>query len=416
MMTVALLWSFGLLEQASQELSSFVVKTDPSYSWKRKTVLGQGALDLVSQTWQGAPWKHDVLIVNPSGPKLKGSAIIEVTGWEPNQRDIAYAQTLADSSGLSVALLFHVPNQPLFGMEEDDLIAHTFEKFFETGDPSWPLLFPMVKSVKAAMDALGESEGVDKFVITGGSKRGWTAWLVGALRDPRVVGIAPVVFDNLGFVAQLQRQKAYWDGYSPMIADYTERGLQDLLESERGKELVRLMDPLQYASSITVPTLVLTGTNDPYWTIDSTQVYWSKLAMPKWSLAVPNAGHTMGDKGWWAPSLGKFARACADGTRLPSVSSQMTVEEGTWRVGIDTSPGPTSYTVWSATSPDMHFDKAVWKEVETKELATTEGNRGIWVSGDQAKTHNTAVLVELKFSTSNGDVRLTTPVYLARKR
>jgi hypothetical protein len=38
------------------------------------------------------------------------------------------------------------------------------------------------------------------------------------------------------------------------------------------------------------------------------------------------------------------------------------------------------------------------------------------VSGDRAKTYNTAVLVELKFSTSNGEVRLTTPVYLARKR
>jgi hypothetical protein len=94
----------------------------------------------------------------------------------------------------------------------------------------------------------------------------------------------------------------------------------------------------------------------------------------------------------------------------------MAVEDGTWRVGIDTSPGPTSYTVWSATSPDLHFDKAVWKEVETKKPAKTEGNRGIWVTVERAKTLNTAVLVELKFSTSNGEVRLTTPVYLARKR
>ena len=35
---------------------------------------------------------------------------------------------------------------------------------------------------------------IEKFVVSGGSKRGWTTWLVGIV-DPRVMAIVPVVID-----------------------------------------------------------------------------------------------------------------------------------------------------------------------------------------------------------------------------
>jgi PhoPQ-activated pathogenicity-related protein len=277
----------------------------------------------------------------------------------------------------------------------------------------------MVKSVKAAMDALQEwsrSKGapVEKFVVTGASKRGWTTWLTGSLADPRVVGIAPAVFDNLDFVAQLERQKRYWGGYSPMIADYTDRGLQELLGTERGKKLIQLVDPIH--SLPETPTLVVTATNDAYWTVDSAQVYWSRINGPKWSLSIPNAPHTMGDKSWWAPTIAAFAAACVGGGNIPEVSSSLSAEEGEWRLGVEGKPGPVAYKVWCATSSDLHFDQAVWSVVEERTLPKTEGRRAVWVTGDVAKTLNTAVLVELEFETPNGPVRLTTPVWLVPKR
>lgn len=421
MLTACVFLVCGLQSGVPKELNEYVFKPDQSYSWHRQTVDGHEAFELQSQTWQGTPWKHDVVVIRPDKPARLGTAIIEVTGWEPNQTDYRYGKMLADSSGLPVVILFQIPNQPIEGREEDDLIAHTFEQYFMTGDAEWPLLFPMVKSVVRTMDMIEEAskssrDPLSKFFITGASKRGWTAWLAGATRDKRIVGIAPAVFDNLDFVAQLERQQQYWSAYSPMISDYTDRGLQDLLGTEPGKKLIRMVDPVSYLPAISVPTLVLTGTNDPFWTVDSAQVYWEKMAMPKSALVIPNAGHGMGDKNWWAPSLGKFALWSAKGETMPYVGSRMTVNEDDWELKIDVEPGPALFRVWRATANDMHFDEIRWTIVQEEKVAKTEGKRGIWVSGDRSRALNIAVFVEMEFEVSGHSFRLTTPVQVIPKR
>ena len=421
MLAACVFWAWGLQSEIPKELGQYVSKPDNTYSWTRRTLDGHEAFQLVSQTWQGASWRHDVVLIRPARAATLGTAIIEVTGWEPNQRDYQYAKALADSSGLLVALLFQIPNQPIWEREEDDLVAHTFEKYFETGDPSWPLLFPMVRSVLRTMDMLEESTKrsecpVESFVVTGASKRGWTVWLAAAVCDERIIGIAPAVFDNLDFVAQLERQQSYWADYSPMISDYTDRGLQDLVGTERGKRLIQMVDPVSYLPAVTAPVLVLTGTNDPFWTVDSAQVYWDRLVMPKSALVIPNAGHGMGDSSWWVPSLGAFARYCAEGRKLPYVESSLALEPDSWEIRVDIEPGPARYRVWRASSDDLHFEAAKWIPIEIAETAATDGRRTVWVNGDRAREKNQALLVELEFVQDRREFRLTTPVYLVRRR
>ena len=88
----------------------------------------------------------------------------------------------------------------------------------------------MTRAAIRAMDAVqartkGTANPITRFVVCGASKRGWTTWLVGASGDERVAGIAPMVYENLNLQAQMPHQLAVWGAYSPMIEDYTRRGV-----------------------------------------------------------------------------------------------------------------------------------------------------------------------------------------------
>jgi PhoPQ-activated pathogenicity-related protein len=164
-------------------------------------------LELTSQTWQDIAWKHALYIYVPAGVKYQQTAVLFITGGKvggaPGGDDMKMAAKIAQAAAMPVAFLHQVPNQPLLGDKvEDDLITETFLRYIDSGDATWPLLFPMVKSATAAMTAVQDfgrrqyDVNVEQFVVTGGSKRGWTTWLT-AVADERVAGIAPIVIDTL---------------------------------------------------------------------------------------------------------------------------------------------------------------------------------------------------------------------------
>ena len=78
------------------------------------------------------------------------------------------------------------PTRRIKRRSEDDLIAYTRVKHFSDEGRHLAGALAMVKSGVRAMDAMQEflaSEAggrltVDRFVVSGGSKRGWTTWLV----------------------------------------------------------------------------------------------------------------------------------------------------------------------------------------------------------------------------------------------
>ncbi|MGL4553561.1 MAG: PhoPQ-activated protein PqaA family protein, partial [Gemmataceae bacterium] len=224
---------------ARADLPAYVAKPDKSFTWKvAKKVETKAAtvwtIAMTSQTWQKVEWTHDLVVVLPAGTKPTATMLLFNTGGTPNARNTVLQAQLAMNLKAPVAFLFGIPKQPLFGgMREDTLIAETFVRYLDTKDGDWPLLFPMVKSLVRAMDALQafakdewKSE-VKDFVVSGASKRGWTSWLTAA-SDPRVKAVMPIVIDTLNFQKQMPHQLKSFGAYSDQIKDYTDRKLVPL--------------------------------------------------------------------------------------------------------------------------------------------------------------------------------------------
>jgi len=191
-----------LLQGSPSELKDVVLAPDPTTAWSRKSSDQDVNLKLTSQTWKGGAWTHEVVIIGFDRASTKDAAVLYITGDGPDPKEIDQLRRLSTQAGLPVVILNNVPNQPINGQREDELIASTIEKYMESGDHTWPLLFPMTKSAIACMDmaeAWSAEEGrpIKRFVVAGASKRGWTTWLTAATGDKRVIGFAPMVFDML---------------------------------------------------------------------------------------------------------------------------------------------------------------------------------------------------------------------------
>ena len=83
--------------------------------------------------------------------------------------------------------------------------------------------------------------------------------------------------------------------------------------------MVRLrewVDPYAYRQRYTMPKLILTGTNDPYWTVDAMRHYFSDLPGVKLIFQTPNAGHDLGGSKDAMQTLAAFFQMIADREEL----------------------------------------------------------------------------------------------------
>jgi PhoPQ-activated pathogenicity-related protein len=366
---------------ARADLHEYIKRAEPAYSWKlkEKKEVPQGTiydLHLVSQTWQDIKWEHQLQVYQAKGTEPAKLQFLWNTGGSANPINIALGMELSQKIKAPVAFLYHVPNQPIFDKKEDALIAETFVRYLKTGDGSWPLLFPMAKSVVKAMDALQDfgkqewKQPPEGFLVSGGSKRGWTSWLTGAA-DPRVKAIAPAVIDTLNMSEQFPHQLASFGAPSEMIRDYTKSGLATISPTEDMKKLWTIVDPYTYRDRLTLPKFLVNGNNDPYWSTDSLNLYWDGLKGDKWVMYVPNAGHNLIQKGQLRPTraidgLAAFARHQITNTPMPKLQWQHGDNGSKLQLTVQAEPAPRSARLWVAEAPTKDFRKAEWKEAEAK--------------------------------------------------
>jgi PhoPQ-activated pathogenicity-related protein len=373
----------GLCGAPADALADYVQQPDAAFTWKlleRRQVEGVTTirLECTSQAWRGQAWHHQLLIVRPPEVRNPDIAYFEIGGDGEVDRTFSALRTIATRAGAIAACINKVPNQPLYGdRREDALIAYTFDQYLKTGDPTWPLLFPMVKSAVRGMDAVQAlarqefNQKIDRFIVSGASKRGWTTWLSAAV-DPRVQAIAPMVIDMLNLKAQTQWAQKIYGAQSDRIRPYTELHIVERMDDPRMVELRGWVDPYSYRARYKMPKLLLLGTNDPYWIVDSLRHYWNELPEPKLIFQTPNAGHDLAGGHEATSVLAAFVQMVADRQPLPRMTWEFRqAGSNAVTLAVALNQPANAFRLWTATSPVRDFRKAQWFSAKLPVNSTT---------------------------------------------
>jgi PhoPQ-activated pathogenicity-related protein len=375
-------------EALAGPLAEYLAKPDGSYKWVQRSEGKVNAtkyveLTLTSQTWRNIVWRHQLFILLPSSAPANADHALFFIGGGRWSDDLAGPPTegkmpgeaktfalVAEMLKTPVVVLLQVPQQPIFGGKvEDEIIAYTFDKYLHSGDDEWPLLLPMVKSAVRGMDAVQEfseqtwKHKIDTFTVSGASKRGWTTWLTGA-SDERAIAIAPMVIDVLNMGPQMKHQKETWGDLSEQVSDYKELRLDQALETPRGKELLKIVDPYAYRARLTQPKIVILGTNDRYWPLDALNLYWKDLGGQKNILYVPNNGHGLKDLPRLVGAIHALQQQAITGHALPKLSWEHQLADGGLTLSLGADRKPAAARAWIATSATKDFRDSKWEAVE----------------------------------------------------
>jgi PhoPQ-activated pathogenicity-related protein len=358
-------------------LDRYVAAPDPSFAFEKAGELPASGvtatvLELTSQQWLSAAevdrplWKHWLIIYRP--PVIRSDlALLYIGGGKNNGRLPSRASPvlsrLAADTGTVTAELRMVPNQLLTllgdpekkAREEDDLIAYTWDKFLRSGDEKWPLRLPMTKAAVRAMDAVsqwsarpeGGSATVRRFVVSGGSKRGWTTWTTAAV-DARVVAIAPAVIDVLNVEESFAHHWRAYGFWAPAGDDYVHHGIMDWMGSKEFKALMAIEDPWSYRDRLLLPKFLLNSAGDQFFLPDSSQFYLKGLKGETLLRYVPNSDHSLDETDAF-DSLGAFYASVASSRPRPSLKWTR-AKSGELRVVA--SAAPLTARLWTATNSE----------------------------------------------------------------
>ena len=398
---------------ATGKLKEFSKTIDDSYRFEvvEKRQIGSSRvarLHMVSQKWKEVTWKHVVWVIvpnkaieKPQDPSSRSAILlVDGGGWRKEwgedappliqpRAEFQVLKGIAEATGSPAIVVSQVPFQPMLGdLNEDALIAETFKRFIQGEGDDWPLLMPMVRSAVRAMDTAQKFTKdehqleIDKFTITGASKRGWTTWLTSAV-DSRIHALAPMVIDMLNMPVQMEHQKATWGTYSDEIGDYTELSLQKFMKTKQGESLIQIVDPYRYRDRIDQPKLLIFGTNDRYWPLDACNNYWAELRGEKYLLYTPNQGHSIQDIARVAGSICALHKSrCGQGV-LPKLDWKTDLKDGRIHLSMQCDTDPQETSIWIARSDTRDFRNASWTSLPAKQIESRKHTAEVAMASDQ---------------------------------
>lgn len=236
-------------------------------------------------------WTHQLLVVVPDKVADNTHAALYITGGSNGQgnpkvdsEDTLFCGVLAASTGTVCGVLWQIPNQDIIfpsdpvqppkNRGEDAAVAFTWWDFLRhQNEPERILYFPMTRAASRAMDAIAQfaptkvpGAKLDKFLVSGASKRGFITWFTAAV-DSRVVAAAPIVMDLLNIQDNIMHLYRDFGGFSFAFKDYCDLNLTTYLPTGQFAPLAKHIDPLEFKENLTMPKLVIDSTGDEFFAL-----------------------------------------------------------------------------------------------------------------------------------------------------
>jgi PhoPQ-activated pathogenicity-related protein len=412
-----------------------VKQKDATYSWRiAKTVEGNPSrtfvVHLKSQTWRTKDevdrtvWEHWLTVVVPQKVAHKTAFLMIAGGSHDNpmpERAEERTTQIAEATNSVVAELRLVPNQSLVfhgdgkKRKEDDLIGYTWDQYLKTGDETWPARLPMVKSAVRAMDCIqnlmASKEGgglpIEKFVVAGGSKRGWTTWMTAAV-DPRVAAIIPIVIDVVNVEPSMRHHAEAYGFWAAAVGDYVHHKIMERWNDPRLKKLYEIEDPYYYRDRLTMPKFIVNSSGDQFFCPDSSQFYFDDLKGERYLRYVPNSDHSL--RGSDAQSsMIAFYQMILAGKPRPRFSWTF---EKDGSILVKTTDRPKQVNLWQATNAKTRDFRllTIGKAYTVRELTGSEDGSYL-AKVEVPKEGWTAFFAELIYETGSAfPLKLTTAV------
>ena len=374
-------------EEEYTSMSDYIESTKNEFSYDIQEVIYEEDwtgyhIKMISGEWLDSKkvdqveWWHYVDIIIPK-QTTSSTGIMFIDGGEKSDD---YFRLDAQSIGNAIKTesvivnVSNIPFQPLNflsseqdSFEEDDLIAFAWNKFLKQGakqkDVEWLPRFPMTRAIVRAMDlaqeiVLQNDIIVKDFVVSGASKRGWTAWTTAAV-DSRVKAVVPMVIDMLNLVPSFENHYRSYGEFSPAIQEYVNYNIQDWLGTEEFKVLMSYIEPFSFIDKFTMPKYIINAGSDEFFSTDSWRFYYDKLPGEKIIRYVPNKNHSL-DGRYLTEDLVSYFYRIINNIEIPSLSWNLLDNKLIAELDYD---GEYDVSVWTAKN-DNGRDFRLWEEGE----------------------------------------------------
>ena len=281
-----------LSNEGYESMEDYIESTKDEFSYEIEEIIYEDEwtgyhIKMISGEWLDSKkvdqveWWHYVDIIIPKNTQTS-TGIMFIDGGVKEEDffrlDSKSAEYAIETKSVIVNVS-NVPFQPINFLDsdqenfvEDDLIAFAWSQFLERGankkNIEWLPRLPMTRAVVRSMDLAQEivaqnNKKLTEFVVSGASKRGWTAWTTAAF-DERVVGVVPMVIDMLNLVPSFENHFRSYGEFSLAVQEYVNYNIQDWMETEEFKVLMSYIEPYSFKDQFTMPKYIINAGSDDF--------------------------------------------------------------------------------------------------------------------------------------------------------